>query len=109
MLRSLSKTLRCQAHVDRLVFTASRSHTSFSCLSPFISDKTRLNFKEDKLMVVPRYLPPSAHFCTSCTLLKEKHGKGQEKGGIIKKFKKMMKDYWYVLIPVHVATSVVWY
>merc|ERR1719481_23417 len=60
-------------------------------------------------MVVPRYLPPSAHFCTSCTLFKEKYGKGQEKGGIIKKFKKMMKDYWYVLIPVHVATSLVWF
>jgi len=109
MLRSLSKTLRCQAHIDRLVFTAARSHSSFSCLPPFISDKTLLTCKEDKLLVVPRYFPPSAHFCTGCTLLKEKNGKGQEKGGIIKKFKKMMKDYWYVLIPVHVATSIVWF
>ena len=33
----------------------------------------------------------------------------EEKVGIVKKFKQMSKDYWYVLIPVHVATSVVWY
>ncbi|XP_023338457.1 uncharacterized protein C18orf19 homolog A-like isoform X1 [Eurytemora carolleeae] len=32
-----------------------------------------------------------------------------EKLGIVAKFKKMAKDYWYVLIPVHVATSIVWY
>jgi len=25
------------------------------------------------------------------------------------RYKQMMKDYWYVLIPVHVATSVVWF
>ena len=24
------------------------------------------------------------------------------------RFKQMMKDYWYVLIPVHVSTSIVW-
>ena len=31
-----------------------------------------------------------------------------ENPGVVKKFKQMFKDYWYVLIPVHVATSVVW-
>ena len=25
------------------------------------------------------------------------------------RYKQMMKDYWYVLIPVHVATSIAWY
>ena len=29
--------------------------------------------------------------------------------GIIQKFKVMYRDYWYVLIPVHVATSIVWF
>ena len=28
--------------------------------------------------------------------------------GIVKRFKQMFKDYWYVLLPVHVATSAVW-
>ena len=28
--------------------------------------------------------------------------------GVVKRFKQMFKDYWYVLLPVHVATSVVW-
>ena len=33
----------------------------------------------------------------------------EEKVSIYKKFKKMAKDYWYVLVPVHVATSLVWF
>lgn len=31
-----------------------------------------------------------------------------QKLGLFARFKKMAKDYWYVLIPVHVATSAVW-
>lgn len=31
------------------------------------------------------------------------------KEGLIQKFKLMYRDYWYVLIPVHVATSIVWF
>ncbi|KAH9639879.1 hypothetical protein HF086_015730 [Spodoptera exigua] len=31
------------------------------------------------------------------------------KEGLIQKFKHMYRDYWYVLIPVHVATSAVWF
>jgi len=29
--------------------------------------------------------------------------------GLFARFKKMAKDYWYVLIPVHVATSCLWF
>lgn len=35
--------------------------------------------------------------------------KEEEKVSIFQKFKKMSKDYWYVLVPVHVATSIVWF
>ncbi|CAH1644774.1 unnamed protein product [Spodoptera littoralis] len=31
------------------------------------------------------------------------------KVGLIQKFKVMYRDYWYVLIPVHVATSIIWF
>ena len=34
--------------------------------------------------------------------------KVEEKPGLVKKFKQMFKDYWYVLLPVHIATSAVW-
>ena len=34
--------------------------------------------------------------------------KNEGKGGIIQKFKQMWKDYWYVVIPVHVVTSIGW-
>ncbi|KAJ8729266.1 hypothetical protein PYW08_000847 [Mythimna loreyi] len=32
-----------------------------------------------------------------------------KKQGVIQKFKVMYRDYWYVLIPVHVATSIFWF
>ncbi|KAF0297575.1 Protein FAM210A [Amphibalanus amphitrite] len=32
-----------------------------------------------------------------------------EKPSIFKRFKQMYKDYWYVLVPVHLATSAVWF
>ncbi|XP_037084922.1 protein FAM210A-like [Pollicipes pollicipes] len=33
----------------------------------------------------------------------------EEKPSIFKRFKQMYKDYWYVLVPVHLVTSAVWY
>lgn len=33
----------------------------------------------------------------------------KEKISLVKKFKLMYKQYWYVLIPVHIVTSIVWY
>ena len=32
-----------------------------------------------------------------------------EKLGLFARFKKMSKEYWYVLLPVHVLTSSVWF
>lgn len=43
---------------------------------------------------------------------KEDHPPSQEeekKLTLLQKFKQMYRDYWYVLVPVHVATSIVWY
>lgn len=45
----------------------------------------------------------SSHFKTT------EPSKENKKEGIIVKFKKMWKDYWYVVIPVHVVTSIGWY
>lgn len=33
----------------------------------------------------------------------------EKKPGIIQKFKQMYKDYWYVLLPVHMTTSAIWF
>merc|ERR1712061_200506 len=33
----------------------------------------------------------------------------KKKTGIVARFKQMFKDYWYILVPVHVATSIVWF
>ncbi|CAG9784249.1 unnamed protein product [Diatraea saccharalis] len=33
----------------------------------------------------------------------------EKKPGLIQKFKQMYRDYWYVLVPVHMATSAIWF
>lgn len=33
----------------------------------------------------------------------------EEKQSLIQRFKQMYKDYWYVLLPVHLCTSAVWF
>lgn len=33
----------------------------------------------------------------------------EKKLGLIQRFKQMYKDYWYVLLPVHMCTSAVWF
>lgn len=33
----------------------------------------------------------------------------EEKVSIFKRFKQMYRDYWYVLVPVHLVTSSVWF
>lgn len=33
----------------------------------------------------------------------------EEKLSIFQRYKKMFKEYWYVMLPVHIATSIVWF
>lgn len=33
----------------------------------------------------------------------------EPKPGLIKRFKQMYRDYWYVLVPVHLVTSAGWF
>ncbi|VVC99869.1 unnamed protein product [Leptidea sinapis] len=33
----------------------------------------------------------------------------EKKRGLIQRFKEMYRDYWYVLVPVHMATSAIWF
>lgn len=35
--------------------------------------------------------------------------KKEEKPSLFKKFKIMYRDYWYVLVPVHIVTSTMWF
>ncbi|XP_071450741.1 uncharacterized protein C18orf19 homolog A [Hetaerina americana] len=36
-------------------------------------------------------------------------GVEEKKISLLQRFKQMYRDYWYVLVPVHVATSIIWY
>jgi len=88
----------------------------FSSISSSYSDRNKshsLNknlelanyFQERKPL--QNFLSQSRLFSNSTAL----HSKEPEpqKEGIVKRFKMMAKNYWYVLIPVHVATSIVWF
>ncbi|XP_037284650.2 uncharacterized protein C18orf19 homolog B [Rhipicephalus microplus] len=33
----------------------------------------------------------------------------EEKLNVFQRYKKMFKEYWYVMLPVHIATSIVWF
>jgi len=48
-------------------------------------------------------------FSKSSWVLSEKGPTEEENTNIFQRFKKMSKDYWYVLVPVHLATSIVWF
>lgn len=50
---------------------------------------------------------PYRTFCTQPD--SNKQPPEEKKLSLFKRFKQMARDYWYVLIPVHCATSVVWF
>merc|ERR1712096_262049 len=73
-----------------------------SCLLPPPSDHLK-TFHPNQLHPLP---PFSLHsntrqISTSQTLAR--------KEGMMVRFKQMVKDYWYVIIPVEISTSLIWY
>lgn len=69
------------------------SNRTFKCSSSIFSQVR-------KILSCARILTPASAF--------QDDGEKKERVGLAKKFKQMFKDYWYVLVPVHVATSAVW-
>ncbi|XP_022127241.2 uncharacterized protein C18orf19 homolog A [Pieris rapae] len=61
--------------------------------------------KELKLLWTP--LRPSS--TQSNDGIKPSQPDQDKKSGLIQRFKQMYRDYWYVLVPVHMATSAVWF
>ena len=51
-------------------------------------------------LMQPHYLVPSRYLFTTKTLAKE---------STLSKLKQMIRDYWYVIIPVEIVTSIMWY
>jgi hypothetical protein len=43
------------------------------------------------------------------SVVDEKEAQDEKPLGLVAKFKKMAKEYWYVLIPVHIITSCCWF
>jgi len=111
MLRTILRNQSCRAQIEKLVFTCI-ARTEGSDSLRLCKTRTKCPNMLGNALNISAYDFRSyqiRNFSTSNYCAKEKDGKAPEKVGIIKKFKKMMKDYWYVLIPVHVATSIVWF
>lgn len=47
-------------------------------------------------------------YCTKKDVSSEEPSEGK-KLSIFQRFKQMYRDYWYVLVPVHLVTSAVWF
>lgn len=73
-----------------------------------------LNLKKhliNRLCYNKKQVFPAAHvFCQNFSNLDNKPKTNEEKKlSLFQKFKQMYKEYWYVLIPVHVVTSIGWF
>jgi len=84
-----------------------------SFLGVNLSSMTKFSRKKEQNCAIVSSNQIYAHLLTrefskSSTFFTERPNE-EDKVSIFQKFKKMSKDYWYVLIPVHVATSIVWF
>jgi len=115
MLRTILRHQACQAQLEKIGFISlekSKRTLSFIPCKSRIEGTREHNFSllSSKVLDIRScQLVLSKDFSTSSPTAKDKEQKAPKKVGIIAKFKKMTKDYWYVLFPVHVATSIVWF
>jgi hypothetical protein len=54
-------------------------------------------------------LPPSSILSSHTRDISTSQTRLTKKEGVMARFKQMVKDYWYVIIPVEIGTSVIWY
>ena len=110
MFQSLFIKQICRTEMRRLCFPVSKNIVSLASINSSFTHR-KLEIKSQHIIgPLNKYQNNNIH-SSSINLTKENDSKTENKTenpGIVKKFKQMMKDYWYVLIPVHVATSIVW-
>jgi len=111
MFRSILRNQVCRSQLEKILLTSvTRTQHINNSLSSNFSIASINNFNSSSLLTNNVIDLRSHHnFSTSNINTAKDHEKKPEKTGIVKKFKQMFKDYWYVLVPVHVATSIVWY
>lgn len=59
------------------------------------------NYQQHAYSLSNANMPRSAWFSTN--------NKSEEKPSLFQRFKQMYRDYWYVLLPVHLVTSAAWF
>ena len=112
MLFRLAKRSSVQQIVNLSTYTSNRisRQRQFCCI--FTQTQQRCNNLlepvPDKLTCNNSILPLTTTTIIRAYSTEHNEQPPEANPGIVKKFKQMFKDYWYVLLPVHVATSVVW-
>lgn len=69
-----------------------------------ILDKPLIDIKQINLLSISKRACSTRNGTNNCSQEPE-----QKKPGLIQRFKQMYRDYWYVLVPVHMATSAIWF
>nr|XP_022903172.1 protein FAM210A-like isoform X1 [Onthophagus taurus]XP_022910468.1 protein FAM210A-like isoform X1 [Onthophagus taurus] len=68
-----------------------------------------IRFNHNRVLV-KRFTPSLHNLCAYSNEKKnDKEVLNQKKLGLFQKFKQMYRDYWYVLVPVHIVTSIGWF
>lgn len=87
---------------------------SYSCASTLVRKATPQywgHYEKPKVYFAYPMSPYCKQFSTSPKLYKDRddHEEKEKKLTLFQKFKKMYKEYWYVLVPVHLITSAGWF
>lgn len=75
----------------------------------------KVPFRQDALgsesfLIAKVFHSPEKYFQTNSTSSDgDKKETDTKKLSIVQKFKAMYRDYWYVLVPVHIVTSAFWF
>lgn len=79
------------------------------CLGVFVHNLNHTN-KFETISVCQFVKAPYPSICqVQYFSLKNQEDESQKKLSVFQRFKQMYKNYWYVLLPVHLVTSTFWF
>ncbi|KAG7188773.1 hypothetical protein KM043_008391 [Ampulex compressa] len=113
-IRQLPQSARCICCIDRtsLKLTLADRHPRYTTASRnyVLFSNHLFNYQRPHARCFPKYDVGSCSFCDSKQSPKEDIAGPPtgKKVSIFQRMKQMTKDYWHILIPVHIITSVGW-
>ncbi|XP_077296313.1 protein FAM210A [Arctopsyche grandis] len=100
--------IRSNNTIKSLVCTKTNFFSDFARSRPISSRPITYDICKVSLVKCRNYTNETKNDKASATENTTEDANAPEKLGLVARFKQMYRDYWYVLVPVHVATSVCW-